>query len=288
MEYWLELRTALILARVGTVKAASRELGVHRATVNRQIETLEAAFGERLFFRHARGYSLTETGEEMLEVASRADEMFADMIGRVRNREERLSGTLTISSLPGIAPMIMPAMLSFQDEFPEINLCFMAETKHAKLEYGEAHIAFRSGEKPQDLDYVVRPFRPLRFGLYASQSYIDRHGLPTVDTLNAHRFVGPLGMASKLPFQGWFDTNVTADQLSLKTQDPQAMLSAICAGFGVGFLAEHDVAHMKNMVEIIAPDGTWMRDLWLLTHVDLDRTRKVQLFVAHAKSLMNG
>jgi len=84
MQFWTELRTALMLARLGTVSAAAEALGVHRATVNRHIDTLETEFQAPLFQRHARGYTLTEMGQEMLEVVGRADEMFSDLLGRSR------------------------------------------------------------------------------------------------------------------------------------------------------------------------------------------------------------
>ena len=43
------MRTALMVARLGTVKAAAEALGVHRATVSRHVDTLEAAFRAPLF-----------------------------------------------------------------------------------------------------------------------------------------------------------------------------------------------------------------------------------------------
>lgn len=53
MEYWTELRTALMVARFGTFSAAAKAVGVQRATVNRHVEILEGAFGGPLFQSHA-------------------------------------------------------------------------------------------------------------------------------------------------------------------------------------------------------------------------------------------
>src|SRR6056297_3770669 len=143
MDYWMELRTALTVARLGTVSAAAEALGVHRATVNRHIETLEGAFGAPLFQRHARGYSLTDTGRDMLEVAGRADEMFADLAGRSRGQAGRLSGTLVVTALEGVAPLVMPAVREVHLAHPEIELEFRAGAALARLEHGEAHVAIR-------------------------------------------------------------------------------------------------------------------------------------------------
>ena len=75
MDHWLELRTAYRLAELGTVSAAAEDLGVHRATVNRHVDAIETAFGAKFFQRHARGYTLTEAGRDLLDVASRVDEL---------------------------------------------------------------------------------------------------------------------------------------------------------------------------------------------------------------------
>ena len=101
MQHWTELRTALMLARHGTVSAAAEALGVHRATVNRHIDTLETVFQTKLFQRHARGYTLTEDGLDMLEVAS-APMKCLSTAGRNRGKSGQLSGRLVVTALPGL------------------------------------------------------------------------------------------------------------------------------------------------------------------------------------------
>ena len=91
MELWNELRTAMVVARSGTVSAASIELGVHRATVMRHVDALEAAFGSKLFLRHSRGYTLTEAGEGCCQsnanpslAASRVGALIQPEVGAIR------------------------------------------------------------------------------------------------------------------------------------------------------------------------------------------------------------
>jgi len=284
MNYWMELRTALMVARLGTVSAAADALGVHRATVNRHIETLEGAFGAPLFQRHARGYVLTDAGQDMLEVAGRADEMFADLAGRARGKAGQLSGGLIVTTLAGVAPLVMPAIRDFHLAHPQIVLEFLAGAQLARLEHGEAHVAIRAGAKPDVPDYVVTLFRRLRFGLYASRSYIDRAGHPDPDRLDAHRFVGNVGRPGPAPFTDWMNANVSPDALSLQTTDLLVLHSAVCERLGLGFLAEHDACVRSDLVEVIVPSDAWSTALWVVTHVDLHRTTKVQAFLHHLKA----
>lgn len=288
MEHWTELRTALMVARLGTVSAAAEALGVHRATVNRHVETLEGAFGAPLFQRHARGYALTDAGRDLLEVASRADEMFADLAGRSRGKAGQLSGALIITALAGVAPMVMPAIRRFHLAHPQIAMEFVAGAQLARLEHGEAHVAIRAGAKPEVPDYVVTLFRRLRFGLYASRDYVARAGHPEPGGLEGHRFVGSVGKPSPVPFANWMEINVPPSAIALRTTDQQVLHSAVCDGLGLGFLAEHDACVRSDLVEILPPDEAWSTALWIVTHVDLHRTTKVQEFLVRVRETMIG
>lgn len=279
MQYWTELRTALMLARHGTVSAAADAVGVHRATVNRHIDTLETAFKTKLFQRHARGYTLTESGQDMLDVVSRADEMFTDLAGRSHGRSGQLSGKLVVTALSGVAPLIMPALRDFHDAYPQIELEFTASADLARLEHGEAHVAFRAGAKPQNLDYVVKLLRRIRFGLYGSRSYFERYGQPPSGDYTGHVFVGPSDERTRLPYAGWLEANLERTDISLIASDQNVVSEAVKAGNGLGFLADHVAARDPDLIEVIKPSDDWSVPIWIVTHVDLHRTHKVQEFL---------
>ena len=99
MDRWHFIRTAHHLARLGTISAAAEELGVHRATVLRHIDSLEEDLGVKLFQRHARGYVPTEAGEDLMRVASATEDQFAQLFNRLKRRSEPLSGDFIITSL---------------------------------------------------------------------------------------------------------------------------------------------------------------------------------------------
>ncbi|MEM1233299.1 MAG: LysR family transcriptional regulator, partial [Pseudomonadota bacterium] len=86
MDNWDEVRTAFQVARLGTVSGAAEVLGVHHATVIRHIDALEGKLGVKLFQRHARGYTATEAGNDLLLVAQTTDDQFAQLAGRLRGR----------------------------------------------------------------------------------------------------------------------------------------------------------------------------------------------------------
>lgn len=174
---------------------------MHRATVTRRVDTLEAVFGAPLFLRHARGYMPTEAGSEMLEVAGRADEMFTELRRRTRGGAGQLAGELVVTGRSGVAPLVMPAIARFRAEHPHTTIAFIGGAELAGLEYGEAHVAIRAGPRPDDPDYVILPYERIRFGLYVHERYASRHGLPGDERdLGPHRFVGAAGEAPRFPY----------------------------------------------------------------------------------------
>src|SRR6056297_3659388 len=105
---WDEIRTAYHVARLGTVSGAAEALGVHHATVIRHVDALESRLGVKLFQRHARGYTATEAGEDLLRVAQATEDQFAQLAGRLRGKGADVSGELVLTSLPGLAPVLAP------------------------------------------------------------------------------------------------------------------------------------------------------------------------------------
>lgn len=284
MRHWNEVRTALVVARAGTVQSAAAELGVHRATVHRHIDILEEALGSKLFLRHARGYVLTEDGKAMLYVATRADELFLDLEGQVRKRSAQHSGELIVAIFHGLGSTIMPAIREMNEKHPALKIELLAGEAISRLEYGEAHVAFRVGPKPAALDYVVQPFLYLKFGLYCTRDYVARYGNPNDNGFEEHRFVGPGHTDPNRPYSGWLLKNTSPEQFALITTSRICIHQAINAGLGLGFMASFEAEDYPDLIEIVPPSDENSLQVWSVTHVDLHRTDKIQEFLAITKS----
>ena len=129
MDNWDEIRTAFQVARLGTVSGAADVLGVHHATVIRHIDALETRLGVKLFQRHARGYTATEAGEDLLRVAQATDDQFNQLVGRIKGRGASVSGELLVTSLINFAPAIVPALKSFRDAYPDVIVRYLTDDR---------------------------------------------------------------------------------------------------------------------------------------------------------------
>ncbi|MEO0916770.1 MAG: LysR family transcriptional regulator [Pseudomonadota bacterium] len=285
MNHWTEIQTALRVAQTGTVSGAAEALGVHRATINRHIDTLEEALGAKLFLRHRRGYEPTDTGQEFLVVAARAYHMLDDFFGRVQVQNAELDGEIIVTTLFPLTELILPAILEFRRRYPRTRVQVNTGNNLARLEKAEAHVALRVGAKPTHSDYVVQHFCALEFTLFAHKSYIDRHGMPDPNNLATQFFVGNPDAESRAPFEAWLGRNIPAEQVVVTSANAKVAEAAIFKGEGLGFLPAGYAQKFPDLVRIIPPKRMWRVQSWLVTHMDVHRTQKIQSMLACLKAV---
>lgn len=284
MDNWDEIRTAYQVARNGTVSGAAEVLGVHHATVIRHIDALEGRLGVKLFQRHARGYTATEAGADLLQVAQATEDQFTQLAGRIKGQGEGVSGDLVVTSLGALSRFLTPVLVDFQTTHPDLRVRFLTGERLFRLEYGEAHVAIRAGEMPDQPDNVVQPFLTMNVRLMASKAYVAAHGLPNseADLVN-HRFVCHDSETNRAPFNRWLRRTVGDARIMYQATDERNLSDAILGGAGIGFLSDFEGEDRDDLIEVVPPREEWASQLWLVTHVDLHRTAKVQAFLAHLK-----
>ena len=287
MNNWDEIRTAYFVARAGTVSGAAQELGVHHATVIRHIDTLEDQMGVRLFQRHARGYTPTEAGADLLRVAQATDDQFAQLAGRIRGQGDTVTGDLVVTSLASFSHVMTPILVRFQQMHPDVSVRYLTASRLFRLEYGEAHVAIRAGSPPDQPDNVVQKFSTESIALYGSRDYLEANGMPKgCDELGGHRFVSYDEPQSRAPYHQWLKDNIAPKQVTFKVADDRSLQQAILAGAGLGFMPERIACCHPELLQVLPARAEWASPLWLVTHVDLHRTAKVQTFLTFLKAEM--
>lgn len=285
MDNWDEIRTAFEVAQVGTVSGAAEKLGVHHATVIRHIDALEQRLGVKLFQRHARGYTPTEAGQDLMQVATATDDQFTQLAGRIRGQGEGVTGDLTVTSVALLSPLLTPILANFRRANPDLTVRFLTGDTLLRLEYGEAHVAVRAGQAPREPDNVVQPFTSQAMHLVASPAYIEAFGLPNgIDDFPNHWFVGHTDLENRAPFMRWMEDSVPTNRVAFRTADNRAAMDAIQAGAGIGFVPTWSWRQNPDWVEVIESRDEWSAPIWLVTHVDLHRTTKVQAFLKFLKA----
>lgn len=284
LENWNEIRTAYHVARLGTLSAAAEFLGVHHATVIRHIDALEAQLQSKLFHRHPRGYMPTEAGQDLMQTVAATEDQFSQLAGRLRGKSATVSGELVVTTLSGLSSQFTPLLIEFQRLYPEVRISLVAEERRLKLEYGEAHVALRAGQKPQEPDNVVQLLSHLPMSLFAHKSYVDRYGLLRDDNdAENHLFVVNDDRTSRAPYSKWIQKNVEQDSVVFRATQMRSLTDAVHAGAGIGFLTLWAGENNEDLVQMMPSRPEWNTTVWMVTHVDLHRSSKVQAFLKFLK-----
>jgi DNA-binding transcriptional LysR family regulator len=217
------------------------------------------------------------------------EDQFSQLASRIKGQGETVAGELVVTSIAGISRLLVPALASFQAAHPAVIVRFLTDSRVFRLDYGEAHVAIRAGAAPQEPDNVVQPLHRINTALYAARSYVAANGQPKDEAdFAGHRFVALDGDIARAPFYVWLRGKVAPEQITFRGVDSPAAKAAIHAGAGIGFVSVFEAGHDPNLVEILPTRPEWDSPLWLVTHVDLHRTRKVQAFLNHLKDAAKG
>ena len=281
---WDEVRTAYQVARLGTVSGAADALGVHHATVIRHIDSLEDRLGVKLFQRHARGYTATEAGLDLLQVAQTTADQFAHLAGRLRGQGSAVTGELLVTSVSTLSELLIPVLADYQHEHPDLQVRYLTDTRVFRLEYGEAHVAIRAGNQPNEPDNIVQRLGDMCTGMFAHKSYAEKYGIPQTEAEYAqHNFVGPTEDNHRALFYRWMREHVPAQSVRFRVNDLRDAFGAVISGAGIGMVPIWQAVARNDLVQVLPPRDEWATKIWLVTHVDLHRTAKVQSFTAKLK-----
>ncbi|MEM1152681.1 MAG: LysR family transcriptional regulator [Pseudomonadota bacterium] len=284
MKHWDEMRTALYVHKLGTVSAAAEALGVHRATIIRHIDALDAALGAPVFYRQSQGYSATDSGREALRIAQQVDRLLSSIVGQTAAEARRLNERIIFSTLSALVPLVMPAIRDFSELRKNTVVEVQSSEELARLEIGEAHVALRAGPKPTNAEYVVQKYCTFGYGLYAHPSYINRFGaLVSLTEAHQHVFIAPPPNA-KTPFMAWIRRYIPEDKIYVRFDSLDVGVEAVMRGVGIGVLPDWEAEINAELVQLVPLPEIFSDHLWLVTHGSTHRTDSIQEFTRLLKS----
>ena len=118
---WDDYFYFLRVARLGSLNAASKALGVNHSTVLRRVNGLEEKLEVRLFERLKSGYVLTESGNEIFSKLENIEEDFLSLERMVAGRDIRYEGTIRISTTDTLGQHWLPLdVKKFKERYPGI------------------------------------------------------------------------------------------------------------------------------------------------------------------------
>jgi molybdate transport repressor ModE-like protein len=276
---WDDLRHFLAFARAGSMQAAAKALGVNQSTVQRRITELEECVGHRLVERHLGGYRLTTVGEELRPAAEGVEAAVATFERHLAASHKGLTGTVRLTCGSGVAGRLQrtPLIDAFCARYPGLRVELVASDRFLDLSKGEADIAIRLGE-PTDEALVARKIADATWSVYASRSYVERHGRPhNVEDLNGHLILGCDGPIANYPGARWLKSAAPHATIATRHDHWQGLMLALRAGAGLAALPHWQGDSEAELVRVVEHTGLVL-PYYLLMHRDMQYTPRVRAF----------
>jgi LysR family transcriptional regulator for bpeEF and oprC len=236
-----KLQAMQVFTRVvetGALTRAADSLQLPKATVTTLIQQLEANLGVKLLNRTTRRMSVTADGAAYYPRC-------VSILAEVRDTEDSLShrhaapsGQLRADVPTLIARLvIVPALPSFFDRYPNIELQLSCSERRADLIEEGVDCAVWSGEL-EDSSLIARRIGQLYVGTCASPAYIANHGQPHhPDELKAHRCIHQFSPRTGKVLEWVFAKDTqriqAAQRGSLALDDQNSYIAAAEAGLGI-------------------------------------------------------
>lgn len=277
---WDDARVFLAVCRESTSRGAARVLGVDQATVGRRVNALEKSLNATLFLRTSEGYALTAVGEAALQSVEKMERSAIDLERQVQGLDDRLTGTVRVTTTDSLAiDFLIPAIARLHDAHPDVRVQMDASTQILSLAKREADIAVRN-TRPDNPDLIARRIARWPVGLFASQAYIDRYGVPEPGSV----FEGHDLVVYEPHLQSQKDMTLVSEPLG-RGRIVAAMSSSllvrrsIAAGLGIGEIPL--ITGEREGLVRLWPERTrpLPYDVWLVTHADLRHTARVRVVI---------
>ena len=169
-----EIRSFVLIARLGSFTKAAEVLCVSRSHISKQLSALEATLNITLVQRTTRTLRLTDAGKQLYQQCDMALNDIDQAIISTLDDKTSMAGPICINSVGGFIgeELVMPMVSEFLQLYPDISISVDFSSHRVDLIEDEFDIAFRMGELP-DAGFVARHLLNIQTLTLASPSYLD-------------------------------------------------------------------------------------------------------------------
>ena len=263
---WNDLRHFLAVARTGSTLSAARQLGVNQTTSARRLQALETALGQRLFDKGQGGRTLTEAGQALLAAAEAVEAAALGFEEMAAGTRPGLTGALRVTCSETLANVaIIPALVEFNQLYPDIEVDVVTGDRFLDLNAGEADIAIRAMSNPQfEAGLVIRKLMETGWALYCSPAYAARHGRPRgLDDVKGHILVGGSGALAE-PWFRLIEEQAVGAEVRARASSLTNLFTAVRAGLGLSALPMEAAEDDPRLVRCGEAIPAFNASVWLV------------------------
>ena len=246
IDFASELEFFALVAKLGTLSAAARELDLTPPAATKRLALMESRLGVRLVNRTTRSISLTNEGETYLSYAIRILADLKEMENVVSSSGAEPRGLLRVNATLGFGrTTIAPLVSEFAKRYAHVEVQLEVTDRPVDLVDSGIDLAVRFGTLP-DRRLSARRIMSNRRFLCASPGYLEKFGTPrSVSDLSHHRCI--IHRQNDSAYGVWrFDHGGQQESIkvdgALSSNDGDIVLGWALDGHGILIRSEWDLA----------------------------------------------
>ncbi len=255
-----ELEFFVLVAKLGTLSGAARELDLTPPAATKRLALMEARLGVRLVNRTTRSISLTNEGETYLSYATRILADLREMENVVSSSGAEPRGLLRVNATLGFGrTTIAPLVSEFARRYAHVEVQLDVTDRPVDLVDSGIDLAIRFGNLP-DRRLSARRIMSNRRFLCASPGYLERFGTPqSLADLLQHRCI--IHRQNDSAYGVWrFDHQGHQETIkvdgALSSNDGDIVLGWALDGHGILIRSEWDLAKYleSGRLRVVLPE----------------------------------
>lgn len=254
------------------MRMAAKQLKVSHTTVSRRVDTLEKSLETKLFDRLSDGYRLTQSGQELVEIARKTDLELHAFDRQVAGRDTALAGQICVTVADAFAcSTFMPIFIAFMTEYPNIQIKIDASLDAFDLSKRQADVAIRFTNAPPE-HLIGRKIGVLYQAAYARRDYVKQHQ-PHLPGSSARW----IGWGTPVHRPKWIKRSPFPDlQVRGHFNDVMMQVDAAKRGAGIGYFPCVAGDTTPELIRLSDPEPSIA--VWMLSHRDLRTTTRMRVF----------
>lgn len=265
-------------------KAAQR-LGMQQPNVSAAMHEFEEKLKVKLFSNVPHGVVPTEAALELNKFALRQQALLHG-VQNYSLEAHQYSGCIRLWMTDGLGSFCLARqMTEFCGQFPDVRLEITCSNETPNILARETDIAIVYKE-PLSTESVVISRHDVKFGLFASDEYVLKHGAPKdmEDLLQNHYICDRKEYNTE--WKEWDHLLKHAKKVVAVSNSTNVLTQLNRLGIGIGLHPINSGNEEKGMVQVL-PEFTLEHSYWLVSHIDAKDTPKVREMLNKLKVIMN-
>ena len=241
MDRLTEINAFVRVVQTGSFAEAARQMNVSSTIISRHVRELEEWMRVRLLNRTTRHVSLTEIGHVVYERCTDVLVQFQALEETADNWRGIPRGTLRVSGPLVFGGTILATRLAeFMNLYPHISIDLSLTDRRVDILEEGLDVAVVLGDLP-DSSALTRTLCHLNGGVYASPTYLNKHGRPAniEDLVNYECILHPLSSGGWSIIDGAGKTHSLNVSGRLRTNSAVVIMASLIQDQGIGLLPDY-------------------------------------------------